>query len=49
MEEHRSRVGEEKVIGVSQKTGKEGAHNTNGEMSNVYTSSVGEDGHKRRW
>lgn len=46
MEEHRSRVAEEQVVGVSEKTGKEGAHSTNGEMSNVYTSSVGEDAGK---
>jgi len=47
MDEHRSRVTEEKVMGVSEKTGKEGAHSTNGEMSNVYTSSVVEDERKK--
>jgi hypothetical protein len=47
MEEHRLMVAEEKVMGVSEKTGKEGAHSTNGEMSNVYTSSVGDDEGKK--
>jgi hypothetical protein len=47
MEERRSRVAEEKVMGVSEKTGKVRAHSTNGEMSNVYTSSVGVDEGKK--
>ena len=47
MEEHRSRLAEEKVLSVSEKTEKEAAHSTNGEMSNVYTSSVGEDEGKK--
>jgi hypothetical protein len=47
MEEHRSRVAEEKVMGVSKNTGKEGPHSTNGEMSKVYTSSVGENEGKK--
>jgi len=40
-------VAEEKVMGVSEKTGKEGAHSTNGKMSNVHTRSVGEDEGKK--
>jgi hypothetical protein len=55
MEEHRSRVAEEKVMGVSEKTGKLGAHSMNGETTNVHTSSEKMKGrsrlgrHKRRW
>jgi len=40
-------VAEEKLMGVSKKTGKEGVHSTNGEMSNAYPGSVGKDEGKK--